>query len=254
MKVLCEGRCGTGRVRQNNQDNIFVDGHYRRDIQCPELFSVSHTGTEGIYAVCDGMGGESYGEEASFKAVAGLERVPVKRFFDRPAECLLSINEDICNLMRQRGAYIGTTFAGIAVRKGQCRIVNIGDSRIYLLRGGALQKCSRDHTRVQQMLDMGILTAEEAATHRDRHKLTQHLGIFPEEMVIEPHLSQMALQDGDLFLLCSDGLTDMLTDDEIQGLLAQDVPLAEKADSLYAGAMDRGGRDNISAVLVQITK
>lgn len=253
MKVVCEGRCGCGRVRQDNQDNIFVGGEYRRDIQSREVFSVSFTGTEGIFAVCDGMGGERYGEEASFKAAAALEGVPVKRFFDRPEEYLLGMNEDICRLMRQRGAYIGTTFAGIAVRKGQCRIVNIGDSRIYLLRDGQLQKRSRDHTRVQQMVEMGILTAQEAAAHRDRHKLTQHLGIFPEEMVIEPHISQMAAQGGDLFLLCSDGLTDMLTDEEIRCLL-QDGTLAEKADRLYETAMDRGGKDNISVVLTQITK
>lgn len=253
MKVLCEGRCGPGRVRQENQDNIFVGGDYRRDIRDRKVFSVSYAGDEGIFAVCDGMGGESYGEEASFKAVAALEGMPVKRFFDRPEECLQSMNGDICHLMRQRGAYIGTTFAGIAVRKGQCRIVNIGDSRIYLLRDGQLRKCSCDHTRVQQMVDMGILTPEQAVAHRDRHKLTQHLGIFPEEMVIEPHVSQMALQDGDLFLLCSDGLTDMLTEEEIHCLL-RSGSLAETADRLYENAMERGGKDNISVVLAQVKK
>lgn len=252
-KLICEGRCGRGARRESNQDNIFVNGQWRRDCYETELFSASDTAANGVYAVCDGMGGESFGEEASLLAVAALDGISAAQFFARGEAILQDVNEQICELMRQRNTHIGTTFAAIAVKARRCRIINIGDSRIYLLRDGIMSQCSRDHTQVQRLVDMGMISPAEAATHRDRHKLTQHLGILPEEMVIEPYVSDvLTLRRKDLFLLCSDGLTDMLTHEQIASVLLEELTLAEKADRLYDLAVQYGGKDNISVVLLSV--
>ena len=253
MKLICEGRCGRGAVRQVNQDNLFLNGKWRKDLSAHEMIAFTDVSEEGIYAVCDGMGGESYGEEASLLAVETLRGAPPEDFFARGPVYLAEMNHAICKLMRQRGSRIGTTFVGLTVVGDRGRILNIGDSRAYLLRSGQLTKCSQDHTQTQQLMNMGLITAEQAATHPDRHKLTQHLGIFPEEMVIEPYVSDaMALRRGDLFLLCSDGLTDMLTEPELARILSGNARVSEKAEHLYKAAVQRGGKDNITVVLVQV--
>ena len=252
MKWIYEGRCGRGAVRQNNQDNLFVNGQWRRNLSEQELVSFSDVARQGIYAVCDGMGGESFGEEAALLATQSLYGVAPKTFFAAGAEHLCAINLEVCRLMRKRNSRIGTTFVGLTLLHGWGRIINIGDSRAYRLRNGRLEKLSRDHTQIQRLIDAGVTTPEQARTHPDRHKLTQHLGVFPEEMVIEPYVSKpFLLRRNDIFLLCSDGLTDMLTEQEIAVILQSDLPLSEKTDRLYESAMRRGGKDNITVVLVQ---
>lgn len=252
MKLICEGRCGRGAVRQVNQDNLFVNGQWRADLTFQDMTAFSDVSDEGIYAVCDGMGGEHYGEEASLLAAEALRDVAPEDFFERGEGYLIGINTALCKLMRRRGCRIGTTFVSLTVSGGRGRILNIGDSRAYLLRAGRLIQCSRDHTQARQMVNMGILTEKQAAAHPDRHKLTQHLGIFPEEMLIEPYVSDaFPLKRGDLFLLCSDGLTEMLAEEELSRLLGEKVRVAEKAARLYQTAA-RGGRDNITVLLVQV--
>ena len=98
---------------------------------------------------------------------------------------------------------------------------------------------------------MGILTPESARKHPDRHKLSQHLGIFPEELIIEPYTAHFDLNPDDLFLLCSDGLTDELDDKEIAAILHQTDELSEKAEELFAGVLQKGARDNVTILLVQ---
>ena len=253
MKLICEGRCGRGALRQTNQDNLFINGVWRKDINNHEAISFSRVAEGGIYAVCDGMGGERYGEEASLIAAQALAGVEPEDFFAAGTEHLSKMNQSICRLMRERCSRIGTTFVGLTVWQEQGRIINIGDSRAYLLRSGRLVKLSRDHTQAQRLLDLGLITPEQAATHPDRHKLTQHLGIFPEEMVIEPYLYDLpALYRMDLFLLCSDGLTDMLSDREIARILMENTRLKVKADILYQAAIRQGGKDNITVLLVQV--
>ncbi len=131
--------------------------------------------------------------------------------------------------------------------------MNIGDSRAYLFRSGRLTQLSQDHTPVRQMVDLGVIKAEEARTHPDRHKLSQHLGIFPSEMVIEPYVAEpVAILSGDIFLLCSDGLTEMLPDEAIRERLLGGKTPEEKGKTLTEQAMKKGGGDNITVVLVQV--
>lgn len=253
MTLICEARCGRGLVRRNNQDNLFVNGKWRTAHE-DTVFCLSDTAeAKGLYAVCDGMGGEQFGEEAAELAAAGLQGITPDGFMTHGEEILTGINGEICRLMQQRQARIGSTFVGLAVAQDRCRIFNIGDSSAYLLRDGELTKLTCDHTRAQSLVNMGFITPEEAAVHPDRNKLTQHLGIFPEEMVIQPHVTEEPeLRSGDLFLLCSDGLTGMVPLSELAEVLCADSPLAHRADRLYALAEAHGGRDNITLVLVSV--
>lgn len=253
MYYRCTGVSGAGLIRAVNQDNLFVNGQIKPDSKSSERFSCSDLSESGLYAVCDGMGGEQFGEEAALMGVSGLAKITPEEFPARACAYLRAVNADLCRLMRRRGnVRIGTTFVAISIAGDQGRVVNIGDSRCYLYRENSLEQLSHDHTQIQRLISMGFLRKADASKHPDRHKLTQHLGIFPEEMVIEPFVSDfIPIRAGDLFLLCSDGLTDMLTDEDILALLCKDGSVQDKTESLYALAMARGGKDNITVVLIE---
>ena len=249
--LICEVRCGRGAVRPENQDNFYLNGIWRDGSDSGKVSAAARI-LDGLFAVCDGMGGESCGDEASLLAASALDGMTPEAFSLEGPGRLQEVNLELCRRMRLRRVRIGTTFAGLWIAGGRAGILNIGDSRIYLLRNRMLKRLSRDHTQTQRLLDMGMITPGQASSHPGRHKLTQHLGIFPEEMVIEPYAPPpFALEKGDLFLLCSDGLTDMLTEEEITSLLSQRNRTGEKADRLYQAAMDGGGRDNITVMLIQ---
>ena len=104
------------------------------------------------------------------------------------------------------------------------------------------------------MVDMGVLTREEARVHKKKNIITQNIGIFPEEMLIEPHFTEpVSLQEGDMFLLCSDGLTDMVRDEEIEEILSK-KEITVQADALVKAALKNGGRDNVTVLLVKVKK
>lgn len=253
MGYQCQGRSGAGLLRANNQDNLYVNGQIRAADAGSGPVSLSDAAAQGIYAVCDGMGGEYFGEEASLIGVRGLSKLAPETFSNDICDYLLSVNAELCSLMRMRdNMRIGTTFVALCVTEKLGYMVNIGDSRCYHFHCGQLIQLSRDHTQVQRLIDMGFLSRTDAAKHPQRHKLTQHLGIFPEEMVIEPYLAEkIPIQSGDIFLLCSDGLTEMVCEDDITMILRGRMTLKEKADKLYELAMQNGGKDNITVILVE---
>ena len=250
--LIWEGRCGRGAVRRENQDNLLAGGRWREDAASPALFSLSGAAPQGLFAVCDGMGGEQFGAQAALEAVRALAPVGPEAFSRSGTELLRGVNDALCRLMRSRDARIGSTFAGLWAYGGRAGALNLGDSRVYLLRGGQLRQLSRDHTQARQLVDLGLLSPAQAAAHPGRSRLTQHLGIFPEELLIEPEdTGPFPLESGDLFLLCSDGLTGPVEDAALAGILTQRASLGERADALYQAAMAQGGRDNITALLVE---
>ena len=155
--------------------------------------------------------------------------------------------------MREKGGVrIGSTFVSVSFSSNHAQICNIGDSRAYFLRQRKLYQLSKDHTMIRQLVESGAITQDAARSHPDRHRLSQHLGIFPSEMIIEPYLAPpISIMPGDIFLLCSDGLTDMLSDAEIAKQLAAARDPSEAVQSLYASAMQAGGRDNTTVLIVQ---
>jgi len=249
--------CGLGSVREENQDNLYVDGTIRKPAESTDTFHHSAVSEErGLYAVADGMGGGAHGGLASFLIVQEMIEKEYYFFesYNGTERFLLHANEIICDLMKKnKGNYIGSTFAGLCIDKGIAVVSNIGDSRIYLLREGNFVQLSLDHTAVHRMVKMGVISEEVARTHPDRNKLTQHLGVFPSEMIIEPHCEHMNINKDDIFLLCSDGLTDMVNDKEIQNILMSEDSLEQKANILFTESLNNGGRDNISILLVSVS-
>ena len=120
------------------------------------------------------------------------------------------------------------------------------------MRAGVFRQVSRDHTSAQTLIDAGILTREEAEHHISRHQLSQYLGIFPEEMVIQPFIETVVLSPGDRMLLCSDGLTDGLDNSAIEGILQKNQSPVLAIEYLYENALDNGAKDNITIILVQV--
>lgn len=148
---------------------------------------------------------------------------------------------------------MGTTLTALYLDQGKAICCNVGDSRCYFMRAGALRQLSADHTEAQQMVNMGILSPEQARKSKSWHKLTQHLGIFPEEFVIEPHFGPpLVLKSGDVFLLCSDGLTDMAADEQIAEILNTGKNAEQTADALVKLALSQGGRDNVTALVLKV--
>ena len=243
--------CGPGLVRTENQDNYYVNGTYRQNISDNSVLRNNDISeNSGLYAIADGMGGEKDGGLASLLAVQNLNKSITSG--ESMSQYLIALNNNICNKIREMdGRRIGSTFAGICVSGANAQIVNLGDSRVYLFRDGELSQISKDHTAAQQLIDLGMLDIDTAKQHKDRHKLTQHLGIFTDEFIIEPYVTYCDVMPGDIFLLCSDGLTDMLGESEITQIMRTSNDISGLTESLYCAAIDKGGKDNITILLLQ---
>jgi len=254
MKIHAAAVSHVGLIRENNEDNFCLQGQIREHLD--DLYSSTH-GSYGeeplVFAVADGMGGMAHGELASLTAVQALVPCTFAEVRETARASIDSANMDICRAQSRVSRTMGTTLAALYMADGQAMACNIGDSRIYLYRGGALRQLSVDHNRAQELLDLGLITPKEARHHAGRHALTQFIGIPPEEMVISPHFSEaITPQAGDLFLLCSDGLTDGAGEEGICSVLAMAEDAAVQADALVELALKGGGRDNITVVVIQV--
>lgn len=254
MKTESYTETNVGKRRTNNEDNYFVNGIYKKDTdKLNDVASEQNTDGTNLFAVCDGMGGEEYGEKASLIAVSTLEEYYKTEFSENISEYIKTANQKICDLiLEHNGQRSGTTFAALYIDKDRANVYNVGDSRVYILRNNKLKQLSCDHTRIQQMLNMGIVSPEEAMRHKDRHVLTQHLGIFEDELIVSEYkMENIKIKNGDVFLLCSDGLTDMLTDNEIQQIMNGERTAKKIGDKLINAALDKGGKDNVTIQIVR---
>ena len=252
MKIRCAGKTDTGKRRSNNEDNLYLNGWYKTSKDDKEAEKSEAIYTEAsLYAVCDGMGGEAFGEEAALEAVQTLDAFR-SNFGEKTEDFVQEANRRICKKIEENGGVrIGTTFAALYINEKTAYSSNIGDSRIYQLRDQKLRQLSIDHTQAQRLVNQGILSREEMRTHPGKHRLTQHLGIFPEEMIVQAyHAEPIALKKDDRFLLCSDGLTDMLDDVQIEKILCEAKTPTEAAERLTQLALQAGGRDNITVVVL----
>jgi len=243
--------CQIGRVRSNNEDNFCFDGKCL-DV-CNEglvqpLVMQKAEKKGAVFAVFDGMGGENYGEAAAF-AAAKTMCAPVSVLLQRlmPAEAgwLRLVDRLNTAVVRAAGKLhterMGTTMAALCCAADRVSVCNVGDSRVYRFRENALNQLSRDHVE------------KGASGTRRKAPLTQHLGIDPQDMRLEPHIETWPSAQGDRYLLCSDGLTDMLTDEEISDIMGKNGDAAACAASLMQAALDHGGRDNITVIVCAIT-
>ena len=256
MMYFVSARSDVGRSRENNEDNFSVNGRYMPQ-PAKDSYSIEAEFAQGVVAVCDGMGGESFGEFASlagartladnYQSLLSDDFILRKKAVDH---LIRSANSDICEEMQKKDARIGATIVLACLKDSHADVFNIGDSRAYLYRKGSLEQLTRDHTILQQKIDFGIITAQESANSEDKNRLTQHLGIFESDMVIGAAYAEAPLEPGDIILLCSDGLTDMVTNEEISAILAASLDVDAMSASLVSKALENGGKDNVTVVVV----
>ena len=221
-----------GRQRQGNEDNLFV--------RAP------------LFVVADGMGGAQAGEVASEMAVGAFEGgLPDGDPRERLVEVIQGANARIHERSRadSQRAGMGTTITAAYVADDAVVVAHVGDSRCYLLRGGDLVRLTRDHSLVGELVARGKLTEEQAEAHPQRSVITRALGPEP---TVQVDLDVYPARPGDLFLVCSDGLTSMVHEPEVKRLLQSGGRLDQIGRRLIAAANDAGGRDNITVVLFRL--
>ena len=242
MQLSVGARSDVGMIRSGNEDNWFAEADDRR----------------GVFVVADGMGGHAAGEVASEMAVQIISRhlLTVKSVLDSHAadalaQSLRDANRAIYDRMLaevdKQG--MGTTASVLAMSDNQFLIGQIGDSRVYLLRDGALTQLTKDHSYVQEQVDAGLLTPEQARYHPYSNVITRCVGASE---TVEADIYQGEMKVGDVFLVASDGLTGMVDDRRLQAMLLARSGPGRIVDALIAEANGRGGLDNITAIVVQV--
>lgn len=238
LQYAYQARTDVGQVRSNNEDSL---------IEAPDM---------GLFGVCDGLGGHVAGEIASSIAAATLEEA-VKAESEFPDKVLRAgiqdanqrILRDQAENPEHRG--MGTTVSSLwlmSEASGLGWIGHVGDSRMYLQREDVLEQVTDDHSPVFRLYQQGVLTKDQMQHHPQKNLLDRSLGVFPN---LKVDVFSLSLNSKDIVLICTDGLTDALTDSEIQSILTTSS-LSEAADQLISMANERGGLDNITVVLVQI--
>jgi serine/threonine protein phosphatase PrpC len=243
VQLAVGARSDVGMIRSGNEDNFFAEADERR----------------GVFVVADGMGGHAAGEVASEMAVQIVARhlltitsVLEPTAQEKLAQSLRDANRAIYERMMaevdKQG--MGTTASVLALSDNQFLIGQIGDSRVYLLRDGALTQLTKDHSYVQEQVDAGLLTPEQARYHPYSNVITRCVGASD---TVEADIYTGEMKPGDVFLIASDGLTGMVDDRRLQQMLLARAGPGRIVDALIAEANGRGGLDNITAIVVQVT-
>lgn len=255
MKLQASGITDTGRQRESNEDYFALDNGM------------------GLYIIADGMGGHSAGEVASKVAVNIIKRnitmwmkkeLREDELFDFPdytlglmGNYILSsiklANRVVYELSNQYPEYkgMGTTIGVLAIMPTTVISANVGDSRIYLFRGNGMEPLYKEHNMVAEQLEMGLISKEEARNSPLRHVLTRNLGSLD---TVNVDVFEIEPKNKDRFLLCTDGLTDLVSDEEISAMVNQDDDLEHICQKLIDEANERGGHDNTTVSLVYIKK
>lgn len=250
--------CHKGCVRGNNEDNFFFNGDYMLLSDMNEGAVIAHTFTNQhqLFCVFDGMGGGDWGERASSIAAqamqsvyAGMSKGDISRALQQFA---LKANALILADRKSQHVDIqGTTMATLALQKDRYTVANVGDSRVYLLRAHQLEQLTMDHSLVGQAVRDGRLTAEQARKSSNNNVITQYLGM-PTENLPDRLDYQIAgkLQPGDRFMLCSDGLSDLLSDSYMEEQLSTIASPLNCAKQLVLDALEMGGKDNVTCIVL----
>lgn len=258
------GRTHTGRVRKENQDSLlFVDLAQGDAGATGSSVGPFHfvLGADGVVLlVADGMGGRAGGAKASSMAVSAVRSAltnGAKNAADHPKDFALRLrhaldlaNEEIHEVSRRDDALrgMGTTATLAGISAGTVYLAQVGDSRAYLVRGGDLARVTRDQSLVQELVDSGVLSEQEAKNVRD-NRILQALGTSP---TVTPALTYHDLRRGDVLLLCSDGLSRVVEDDEIREVVRGGTDCLAVCDQLIALANARGGPDNITVLVARV--
>jgi protein phosphatase len=265
-------RSHAGKVRTKNEDH-FVAARLNKSLRVlqtnlPSGDAPRLKDKEGyLFAVADGMGGAAAGDRASALAIAEMERYLLetsKWFFRHHERNPETLQQDVDRGLRYldqvlfqeadadyQRAGMGTTLTATISVGNECIVVHVGDSRAYLVRGGTVRKITHDHTIAQVLVDGGVMSPEQAQQARSRHVLTNVLGGPSQGVAGEVHT--LTLHDRDQLLLCTDGLTDMITEAEITQILNQHPQPDDACQVLLDAALEQGGRDNITVLVATYT-
>jgi PPM family protein phosphatase len=238
MRVEAAGATDTGQVRPANEDAYLVG--------------------DSVFAVADGMGGHLAGEVASATALEPIRELDGKVFSDAAdavtalREAVVAANDQVSQMAADEPSYrgMGTTLTATMLEGPRLHVAHVGDSRAYLLRDGAFSQLTDDHTLVQHLIDEGQITREEAAHHPQRSIITRAIGVSRE---VDVDSMTLDLEAGDQVLLCSDGLTGVVSDEDIASELTQDDDAESALQRLIDLANDGGGPDNITAILLRVS-
>lgn len=244
MLVEFYSATNTGRARTNNEDSVALDEEV------------------SLAVLADGMGGYNAGEVASGMATAFI-RAELGRWLQQAAGnatdsdvrramdiCVDNANRAIFNAANSNPQYagMGTTLVVAVFRGTRLLVGHVGDSRAYRIRSGRIQQITRDHSLLQEQIDAGLITPEQAAFSANKNLVTRAVGV-EDTVLLETH--QHDVQPGDVYLLCSDGLSDMLDDAAIGQLVLGRDALDDACNALIDAANEAGGKDNISVILVR---
>jgi PPM family protein phosphatase len=233
-----------GRIRAGNEDSLYADADQER----------------GLFIVADGMGGHAAGEVASEMAVqivsrelTGVRDLTREDIGPRMAAALKEANRAIYERTIQEADKqgMGTTASCLMMGYGRWFIGHIGDSRVYLLRDGVFRQLTKDHSYVQEQVDAGFLTPEQARYHPYSNVITRCVGA---NAAVEADVHSGELQAGDVYLVASDGLTGMVEDPQLKKILETRQTPGRMVDAMITEANRRGGLDNITAIVVQVVK
>ncbi|MDD4297426.1 MAG: Stp1/IreP family PP2C-type Ser/Thr phosphatase [Ruminiclostridium sp.] len=234
-----------GIIREQNEDfwNIVLD----------------NKGNPIAFIIADGMGGHKAGDVASRMAVEIISQEICRSLETINSSTVIAFLENAVNLandeiykyslLNLNGTGIGTTLTLGLIHNGKITIAHIGDSRFYLIRGGAIQSMTRDHSFVGELVEKGVLDQEEARNHPLRNQITRALGY---EKNIEIDFYNIDVKKGDMYLFCTDGLTVKVSSDELLTMLEQEKDLDITLKNMVELANQRGGDDNITAIIVKI--
>ncbi len=231
-----------GLVRGNNED----------------FHAALEAGDDAVFVIADGMGGHAYGELASRTAVEyvlsslprELEAARTKREIEDVLHLMVekaNVKVYLESLDKSENKGMGTTLTIAVLRDWRLYLSHIGDCRVYLLHGSSLNRLTVDHTLVQELIDAGSITEEEALTHPKRHILVKSLGV---NEYMSPDTYSFDISEGDLILMCSDGLYGYVDEETIRSILRRHKDLGACADQLVAAANQAGGKDNVTVILI----
>lgn len=266
LKIEAAVCCSIGR-RKNNEDNFYVNGQYleREQMNSGGQYKLLATDELQMYAVCDGMGGAEFGEEASLKAVKALKEYQSR--CQQPdnsqnLEAMIDrVSREIDQISLSKGmesGSCGSTIALLILRNDSFRTVHVGDSRVYQLRDGHLSRMTRDDSEVQDMVDRGEITLDQAWVHPRKNVITRHLGMPTGDTVLIPTISpRRKLKNGDRYMICSDGVSDQLHDTMILEILTRAMPAKDVAELITRTALkdadDAGlNSDNITCIILDV--
>ena len=256
-QIECAYTCHTGNIRANNEDNFWCCG----DSLEAQNQGMSHIRSGymkqseyPLLAVFDGMGGGEYGEIASYMGAKATEEYLNAEEADDIAgkkgyleKMCTHVNDRIFKeTLRLDAEMMGSTLAGLYFTGNQVWTVNVGDSRCFLLRDGKLRQISEDQTDEAYMKENGI--------QGRKPYLTQYMGMNPEEVRVLPYMDCLQTKRGDRFLICSDGVSDMVPVDFLETMMQQTQSTAKCVDAILTAALDAGGKDNITAIVLEINR